>query len=122
MSYIFEHFSKSKQSMEHYDFERKSNIGRYLENLLTSNIQIRLARRAMLLGIDEGAIDDELKSGERLGQRIWAEINWSGEMKSGENEIRKPTNLKYPTTATRRAMTVGIVEGNVSPKMKNAIV
>ena len=85
--------------MEHYDFERKSNIGRYLDNLLTSNIQIRLARRAMLLGIDEGAIDDELKSGERSGQCIWAEIKWLGEMKSGENEIRKPTNLKYPTTA-----------------------
>ena len=53
--------------MEHCDFERKSNIRRYLENLLTSNIQLQSARRAMPLRIDEEAIDNELKSGKRLG-------------------------------------------------------
>ena len=35
--------------------------------------------------IDEGTIDDELKSGERLGKCIWAKIKWSREAKVGEN-------------------------------------
>ena len=46
------------------------------------------------MGINEEMIDSELKSGERLGQRIWAEIKWSIEMKLRENKIGEPTNLK----------------------------
>ena len=45
-----------------------------LENLLNSNIQLRSAQRAMLMGIDEGMINDELKLRERLRQSIWVEI------------------------------------------------
>ena len=72
------------------------------------------------MGIDEGTINNELKLGEKLGQCIWVEIKWSREMKSGENEIGEPTNLKYPTTVTRRVTPVGIDEGNVSVEMTNA--
>ena len=43
-------------------------------------------------------------------------------MKSGENKIREPTNLKYPTTAAQRTTSMGIDEGNVSTKMKNVTI
>ena len=48
----------------------------------------------MVVRIDEGTIDSELISGERLGQCIWVEIKWSVEMKSREKKIGEPTNLK----------------------------
>ena len=56
--------------------------------------------------------------GNVFGQCIWAEIKWSREMKSGENKIREPTNLKYPTIAAQRTTSMGIDEGNVSTKIK----
>ena len=76
-----------QNSMEHCNFERKSNLRWDLDNLLTSNIQLRLTRRVTLVKIDKGTIYGELKSGERLGQCIWAKIKWSGQTKSGEKEI-----------------------------------
>ena len=63
-----------------------------LENLLTSNIQLWSARRATLVGVDEGIIDDELKLGERLRQCIWAKIKWLGEMKLREK--KRGTKMK----------------------------
>ena len=76
-----------QNSMEHCDSERKSNPGRDLENLFTSNIQLWSAWRATSVGIDDGTIDGELQSRERLGQCIWIEIKWLRETKSGEKEI-----------------------------------
>ena len=48
----------------------------------------------MVVRIDEGTIDSELISGERLGQCIWVEIKWSVEIKSRENIIGEATNVK----------------------------
>ena len=76
-----------QNGMEHCNSERKSNLRRDLKNLLTSNIQLQSAQRAMSVEINEGTIDGELKSRVRLGQCIWVEIKWSGQMKYGEKEI-----------------------------------
>ena len=48
----------------------------------------------MLVGINEGTIDNELKSRQRLGQCMWVEIKWSIEIKSRENIIGEATNVK----------------------------
>ena len=51
-------------------WQRRNREKTKLENLLTSNSQLRSTRMATPMGIDDGTRDDELKSGERLRQCI----------------------------------------------------
>ena len=85
MSYFFEHFFGIQTEYGTLQFWKEIKYKARFREPTNLKYPTRVNTEGNVTGIDEGTIDDELKSGERLGKCIWAEIKWSGEMKVGEN-------------------------------------